>query len=95
VELVKKRTLLQLRTPLGEVPKEWLDIIEPKIARPDDTTCWLWIGSMRRTRRAALQHAEQERSLDDAHLQVPDRGTLLGAAEDRLGLPLLHQHELS
>jgi hypothetical protein len=37
--------MLQLRTPLGEVPKEWLDIIEPKIARPDDTTCWLWLGS--------------------------------------------------
>jgi hypothetical protein len=45
VEIVRKRSILQLRTPFGEVPKEWLDIIEPKIVRPDDTTCWLWNGS--------------------------------------------------
>lgn len=41
----KKRALLTLSTPLGNVPKEWLQFIEPKIERPEGTTCWLWRGS--------------------------------------------------
>lgn len=42
----KRRPLLTLQTPLGKIPKEWLEI-EPKIARfPEKTTCWVWVGAL-------------------------------------------------
>lgn len=42
----KLRPLLDLRTPLRLIPKEWLDLIEPRIIRPDDSSCWLWTGAV-------------------------------------------------
>lgn len=43
--ITKKRPLLDLKTPLRLIPKQWLDIIEPRILRPSDTSCWLWDGA--------------------------------------------------
>lgn len=33
-----------IRTPLGEVPRWWLDNVEKDIIRPRNTSCWLWVG---------------------------------------------------
>lgn len=40
------RTLITLRTPLQLIPKDWLDMIEPRIRRPEGTSCWLWDGAV-------------------------------------------------
>jgi len=39
----KKRPLLNLATPLRDIPREWLQYIEPHIKR--EGTCWYWQGS--------------------------------------------------
>jgi hypothetical protein len=41
--LVKIRPLLELTTPLKDIPEWWLRIVEPKIERVD--LCWLWQGA--------------------------------------------------
>jgi hypothetical protein len=43
-----KKPLLDMRTPLSLIPKTWLDLIEPHIVRPKDSSCWLWIGPIDR-----------------------------------------------
>lgn len=45
MSLVEKiRPLLTLKTPLGDIPAEWLRWIEPKIVRSEDG-CWRWQGA--------------------------------------------------
>src|SRR5215468_5622665 len=39
-----KRPLFDLRTPLGEIPEEWLKHVEPHVLRGGYLPCWLWIG---------------------------------------------------
>lgn len=39
----RRRPLLTLATPLKDIPKAWLDYIEPKIERVGE--CWLWRGA--------------------------------------------------
>lgn len=46
--ITKKRPLLDLKTPLKLIPKGWLDVIEPHIIRPSDTSCWIWTGAVDR-----------------------------------------------
>lgn len=38
------RPLLTWRTPLHLIPKDWLDLIEPKIERHGP--CWHWVGGL-------------------------------------------------
>lgn len=40
--LVKLRPLITMQTPLAEVPRWWLQYVEPKIMRHE--LCWLWQG---------------------------------------------------
>lgn len=40
-----KRPLIILATHLKDIPKAWLDIVEHRITRPKDATCWLWNGA--------------------------------------------------
>lgn len=39
----KKRPLLNLATPLRDIPREWLQNIEPYVVR--EGTCWYWRGA--------------------------------------------------
>jgi hypothetical protein len=43
--VTKKRALITVNTPLCDVPREWIKLIEPKIIRPTDSACWLWTGA--------------------------------------------------
>jgi hypothetical protein len=44
--LKKVRPYFSLDTKLGNVPRDWLFFVEPKIIRPQESTCWLWQGGM-------------------------------------------------
>lgn len=39
-----RRPLIIMATKLSEIPKAWLDLVEPRIRRPSNSTCWLWEG---------------------------------------------------
>jgi hypothetical protein len=41
----KKRPLIEMDTKFENVPKTWLDIVEPRITRPKNSTCWIWGGA--------------------------------------------------
>jgi hypothetical protein len=41
----KKRPLLTMMTPFGDVPEYWLRRIEPQIVRSKEHTCWIWQGA--------------------------------------------------
>jgi hypothetical protein len=41
----RKRPLLTMATALGDVPEFWRQVIEPRIMRPADTSCWVWTGA--------------------------------------------------
>jgi hypothetical protein len=43
--LKKIRPFITIDTPLRLIPRPWLHIIEPRITRPKDTTCWCWDGA--------------------------------------------------
>lgn len=43
------RPLIGLRTPFGRMIEDhhaWLRLIEPKIIRPQDSSCWFWDGAL-------------------------------------------------
>jgi len=42
----KRRALINVRTSLENVPKEWLNQIEPKIFRGAFLPCWVWSGAL-------------------------------------------------
>lgn len=44
LSIQKTRPLFDERTPLSQVPREWLEKIEPKIKRVG--RCWLWTGAV-------------------------------------------------
>ena len=50
------RPVVTLQTPLGDVPEEWLRLIEPKISRynflksEDSVQCWIWTGTINENR---------------------------------------------
>lgn len=46
--MIKRRPLINLITQLGNVPKEWLNHIEPKIVRGPFLPCWVWSGALDR-----------------------------------------------
>lgn len=46
--LIKRRPLINLLTQFGNVPKEWLNHIEPKIVRGPFLPCWVWSGALDR-----------------------------------------------
>lgn len=33
-------------TPLREIPRTWLTMIEPKVVRSERHDCWVWIGAV-------------------------------------------------
>lgn len=51
---IKKRPLIGFDTKLCDIPRAWLELIEPKISRPEGSSCWIWDG-------AVNQHAEPVR----------------------------------
>lgn len=44
--LVKRRALINLHTQLENIPKEWLNIIEPKVFRGAFLPHWIWSGAV-------------------------------------------------
>lgn len=44
VERIK--SLIDEDTPLGEIPRDWLIHIEPKIVRGAFRPCWIWDGTL-------------------------------------------------
>ena len=40
----KKRALINMHTQLENIPKEWLNHVEPNIMRGSFLPCWLWVG---------------------------------------------------
>ena len=44
MSVVKKRPLIDFDTKLCDIPRAWLEFIEPRIRR--EGTCWLWTGSL-------------------------------------------------
>lgn len=45
-----------MRTPLGEIPKDWLVFVEPHIRRPSISECWLWCGAMSHKERCTMRN---------------------------------------
>ncbi len=41
----KRRPLIEMDTKLENIPREWLEFVEPRLQRPKDSTCWLWPGA--------------------------------------------------
>lgn len=41
--LNKKRPFIELTTKLGDIPREWLERVEPHIVRMG--SCWIWQGA--------------------------------------------------
>lgn len=46
--LAKIRPLFGIRSRLESIPKDWMKMIEPRIVRRADTSCWLWDGALDR-----------------------------------------------
>lgn len=44
--ITKKRPLLTLSTPLEDIPRRWLELVEAKIERRKGSSCWLWTGAV-------------------------------------------------
>jgi hypothetical protein len=44
--LVKRRALINLHTQLENIPKEWLNVIEPKVFRGAFLPHWIWSGAV-------------------------------------------------
>lgn len=44
----KRRPLFNMITRLENIPKEWLNHIEPKIVRGPFLPCWVWTGALDR-----------------------------------------------
>lgn len=44
--IIKKRPLFNLNTAFENVPKEWLNHIEPRVTRGPFLPCWVWHGSI-------------------------------------------------
>jgi hypothetical protein len=44
----QKRALITLKTPLDELPREWVKYIEPYVIRGGFLPCWVWAGKINR-----------------------------------------------
>lgn len=42
----KFRPLFNMRSRLTDIPADWLRLVEPRIYRPQGTSCWLWDGGV-------------------------------------------------
>lgn len=42
----KRHAILDLETPLGEIPYDWLRYVEPSIMRAGYLPCWVWIARL-------------------------------------------------
>ena len=49
------RPLVTLRTPLKLLPRIWLELIEPKMQRTEESTCWFWNGALNDDGEPVLQ----------------------------------------
>jgi len=43
---MKKRPLINMLTSLENIPKEWLNHVEPKVVRGAFLPCWIWAGAV-------------------------------------------------
>jgi hypothetical protein len=46
MQITKKRPLITLQTKLENIPRQWLQDIEPRVQRAgfEDRGCWIWTG---------------------------------------------------
>jgi len=44
--MIKRRPLINLLTKLENIPKEWLNHVEPFIVRGPFLPCWVWSGAL-------------------------------------------------
>lgn len=44
--IVRTRAIITMETQLRNIPRTWLNIIEPRLERPEGGTCWLWTGAV-------------------------------------------------
>jgi len=44
--IIRKRPLINMRTSLENIPREWLVNVEPWITRGQYLPCWLWMGEV-------------------------------------------------
>ncbi len=42
----KRRPLINIHTQLENIPKEWLNVIEPHVVRGAFLPCWVWAGAV-------------------------------------------------
>jgi len=43
--MIKRRALFNIHTQLENVPKEWLNHVEPHVVRGAFLPCWVWAGA--------------------------------------------------
>jgi len=46
--MLKRRALINVHTQLENIPKEWLNVIEPHVVRGAFLPCWVWTGALDR-----------------------------------------------
>lgn len=42
----KRRPLINMLTQLENIPKEWLNHVEPRVVRGSFLPCWVWCGAV-------------------------------------------------
>lgn len=57
--LSKRRPIFNMITRLENVPKEWLNHVEPKIMRGPFLPCWVWTGALDRNGYPVMQFEGQ------------------------------------
>jgi len=46
--MIKRRALINMHTQFENIPKEWLNVIEPHVVRGPFLPCWMWSGAVDR-----------------------------------------------
>lgn len=57
----RKRNLISIRTPLGELPPDWRVYVEPYISRSQFSACWFWQGNYNHYSKAIMADLETGR----------------------------------
>jgi hypothetical protein len=57
---IKTRPLMGIDTKLCDIPREWLELVEPRVTRRKDTSCWLWDGAVNQHGEAVIKSKNAE-----------------------------------